>query len=288
MTTFRYLEPTDVAEAVALITAADGEAHLLAGGTALVPLLKTGYVQPALVIGMRRLPGLRRLERIGDALVIGSLATHAEIAASPLVQSGWPLLAAACASVGTVRIRNQATIGGNVVHADPNQDPPPALLVLDASARAQGPDGQRQVPIGQLFVDVFETSLAPGEVLLDLTVPPVPTGSRTAYRKFLPRSQDDYATVAVGALVRLGSDGRVADARVALGGVGPRPLRAAAVEAALVGHHPTSAVIASAAALVESAIDPLADVRGSADYKRAMARVWVERTLGELCGVAVA
>jgi aerobic carbon-monoxide dehydrogenase medium subunit len=288
MTTFRYLEPTDVGEAVALLVAADGEAHLLAGGTALVPLLTTGYVQPSLVIGMRRLPGLRRIERTGGALVIGGLATHAEIAASPLVQSGWPLLAAACASVGTVRIRNQATIGGNVVHADPNQDPPPALLVLDASARAQGPDGQRQVPLGELFVDVFETSLAPSEVLLDVTVPPVPPGSRTAYRKFLPRSQDDYATVAVAALVRLGSDGRVADARVALGGVGARPLRATAVEEALVGRHPTSAVLAAAAAVVESAIDPIADVRGSAGYKRAMARVWVERTLGELCDMAVA
>lgn len=288
MTTFRYLEPTEVGEAVALLAGADGEAHLLAGGTALVPLLKTGYVQPSLVIGMRRLPGLRRIERSGDALVIGGLATHAEIAASPLVQGGWPLLAAACASVGTVRIRNQATIGGNVVHADPNQDPPPALLVLDASARAQGPDGQRQVHISELFVDVFETSLAPGEVLLDLAVPPVPPGTRTAYRKFLPRSQDDYATVAVAALVLLGSDGRVADARVALGGVGPRPLRVDAVEEALVGCHPTSEVIAAAAALVESAIDPIADVRGSAGYKRAMARVWVERTLGELCHVAVA
>jgi carbon-monoxide dehydrogenase medium subunit len=288
MSAFRYAEPSSVADAVALLDGADADVHLLAGGTALVPLIKTGYVAPSLVVGLRRLAGLRTIERRGGELVIGSLASHGEVAESPLVRSGWPLLAEACGVVGTVRIRNQGTLGGNLVHADPSQDPPPALLVLEATARVVGPAGERRIPMADWFVDIFETSLDPAEILIDLTLPPVPAGSRTAYRKFLPRSKDDYATVAVAGLVRTDAAGQVADVRVALGGAGPRPVRATGVEAALAGALPTPSAIAAAAAEVAAAIDPIDDVRGSAAYKRAMARVWVERTLGDLCGVPVA
>jgi carbon-monoxide dehydrogenase medium subunit len=288
MSAFRYLEPASLAEAINLLAGRDPDVHLMAGGTALVPLVKTGYVQPSVVVGLRRLAGLRTIERRGDELVVGGLVTHTDVAESPVVRAGWPLLAEACRVVGTVRIRNQGTLGGNVAHADPSQDPPPALLVLEATARVAGPDGERRIPMADCFVDIFETSLDPAEILLDLSVPPVPAGSRTAYRKFLPRSQDDYATVAVAALVRMDPDGRVADVRVALGGAGPRPVRATAVEAALDGEVPTPSTIAAAAAEVDAAIDPIDDARGSAAYKRAMARVWVERTLGDLCGVPVA
>jgi carbon-monoxide dehydrogenase medium subunit len=288
MSAFRYLEPTRIEDAIGLIADPSAEAHLLAGGTSLVLMVKLGYVQPAVVVGMRRLPGLGAIERRDGALVIGSLVTHAEIAESPVVRAGWPLLADACAAVGTIRIRNQGTLGGNVAHADPNQDPPPALLVLEATARVAGPNGERQVPLGELFVDVFETSLEPGEILLDLTIPAVPAGSRMAYRKFLPRSQDDYATVAVAALVRSDPDDRVVEARVAVAGSGPRPLRATGVEQALLGERPTVGRIAAAASAFDEVADPIDDIRGSATYKRAMARVWIERALGDVCGVPVA
>lgn len=287
MSAFRYVEPTSVADAIELLAAPSGEAHLVAGGTALVPLLKLGYVQPDVVVGMRRLPGLRTIERRADGLAVGGLATHAEVAESAIVQAGWPLLAAACAAVGTIRIRNQGTLGGNVVHADPAQDPPPALLVLEAEARLAGPGGERRLPLSECFVGIFETSLGPAEILLELVVPPLPAGARTAYRKFLPRSQDDYPTVSVASLVRTDADGRVGEARVALAGVAPRPLRARAVEAAIVGRRPSPDAIATAAAELDAEIDPIDYVRGSAAYKRRMARVWVERTLGELCGVAI-
>lgn len=288
MSAVRYAEPTELAEATALIADPESGAHLVAGGTALVPLLKLGYVQPALLVGMRRLPGLRGIEVRDGVLVIGSLATHAEVSDSALVRAGWPLLASACAAVGTIRIRNQGTLGGNVVHADPNQDPPPALLVLGASARIAGTGGERVVPLRDLFVDIFETVLEPGEILLELRVPPVPVGCRTAYHKFLPRSQDDYATVSVTGLVHMDGDRRVTDARVGVAGAGTRPILAPAVGAALVGEVPTARGIAAAAAAVDDVIDPISDARGSAAYKRAMARVWVERTLGELCDVAIA
>lgn len=287
MSAFRYVEPAELAEALDLIADPDADAHLLAGGTAFVPLLKTGYVQPSLVVGMRRLSSLRTIERQGESLVIGSLATHSAVAGSSVVAEGWPMLAEACQRVGTIRIRNQGTLGGNVVHADPNQDPPPVLLVLDATARVIGPSGERQVLLDELFVDVFETTVGPGEILLDLQVPPVPNGSRWAYRKFLPRSQDDYGTVAVAALVRQDDEGRVLEARVAVGGAAPRPIRAGAVEQALVGMAPSADAITAAADQLDAALDPIDDVRGSASYKRRMARVWVERTLGELCGVPI-
>ncbi|MGH2406521.1 MAG: FAD binding domain-containing protein [Candidatus Limnocylindrales bacterium] len=288
MSTFRYVEPTRFDEAIDLLGDDAFEAHLLAGGTALVPLLKLGYLQPSVVVGMRRLPGLRAIERRGDELIIGSLVTHTEIAESPVVRAGWPLLADACAAVGTVRIRNQATLGGNIVHADPNQDPPPALLVLEAVARIAGPAGERRVPLRDIFVDVLETSLERGEILLDVTIPAPPPGCRMAYRKFLPRSQDDYATVAIAALLRVDADDRIAEARIALAGAGPRPFRATEVELAMVGQRPTAEAIAAAATALDQVADPIDDVRGSANYKRAMARVWVERTVGALSGVAVA
>ena len=287
MSSFRYVEPATIDDAIAVLAAAGPEGHVVAGGASLVPLLSLGMLQPDVVVGLRRLTSLRSITLEDGWLVVGATATHAEIAESPTVLAGWPLLAEACRVVGTVRIRNQGTLGGNLAHADPSQDPPPALLVLDAVVRICGPDGERRITVNELLVDVFETSLEAGELLLDIRVPQVPAGSRTVYRKFLPRSQDDYATVAVAALVQRGSDGRLEDVRIGLGGVGPRPVRATAVEAALTGVEPDAAAIAAAAATVDDVIDPFDDARGSADYKRAMTRVVVERALGELCEVVV-
>jgi carbon-monoxide dehydrogenase medium subunit len=287
MSSFRYVEPATVDDAIAILTDAGPDAHVVAGGASLVPLLTLGMVQPEVVVGLRRLTALRSIATEDGWLVIGATATHAEIAASPIVTAGWPLLARACDVVGTVRIRNQGTLGGNLAHADPSQDPPPALLVLDAVVRVAGPDGERRIAIDDLFVDVFETSLAPSELVLDIRVPPIPPGSRTAYRKFLPRSQDDYATVAVAGLARHGPGGRLDDVRIGLGGGGPRPVRARALETALTGVAADAGALAAAAALLDDSIDPIDDVRGSAAYKRAMACVVVERTLGELCEVGV-
>jgi aerobic carbon-monoxide dehydrogenase medium subunit len=287
MSNFRYVEPATIDDAIAILADAGPDGHVVAGGASLVPLLSLGMVQPEVVVGLRRLDTLRAIGVEDGWLVIGATATHAEIAGSTVVSAGWPLLAHACGVVGTVRIRNQGTLGGNLAHADPSQDPPPALLVLDAVVRVAGPGGERRLTLDELLVDVFETTLEPGDLIVDIRVPPVPAGSRTAYRKFLPRSQDDYATVAVAGLARRGADGRLEDVRIGLGGVGPRPVRAASVEAALAGVAPDAAAFAAAAAHVDESIDPLDDARGSAAYKRAMARVQVERLLGALCEVDV-
>jgi carbon-monoxide dehydrogenase medium subunit len=184
--------------------------------------------------------------------------------------------------VATGRIRNQAPVGGNLAHADPAQDPPPMLIALDASVVLSSAAGERSLPLDAFFVDYLTTRLEPGEVLTAVRLPPLPEGTRATYEKFLPRTHDDYATVSVGAALRRDADGRCQDVRVALGGVAGVPLHIRAVEDALRGEVLTDARIAEAAALVTDLVDPPDDVRGSAAYKRRMARVWTERALRKL------
>ncbi len=182
--------------------------------------------------------------------------------------------------VATVRVRCQATVGGNIAHADPAQDPPPMLIALGAEvelARAGG--ARRRVAVERFLVDQFATALERGELLVGVRVPPLAPGTRATYVKFLPRTEDDYATVSVAAAVRV-ADGRITDARIALGSVGGTAIRARRTEEALRGAAPGA--IADAAALVRDEIDPIDDIRGSAAYKREMARVWTERAVRSL------
>ncbi|HVR88276.1 MAG TPA: FAD binding domain-containing protein, partial [Candidatus Limnocylindria bacterium] len=210
------------------------------------------------------------------------MSTHREIERSAAVRDYCPALALAFASIATIRIRNQATIGGNLAHADPAQDPPPMLMALGAAIEITGPHGARTSPVGELFVDVLETSLEANEVITGIRLPPLAPGTSATYLKFLPRTEDDYATVSVAARVRLDGAGRYEDVAVCLGAAGPTPIRARRVEAALNGERPTAEGIASAAALVRDEIDPLDDLRGSASYKRDMAVVHVRRALTSL------
>jgi carbon-monoxide dehydrogenase medium subunit len=255
----------------------------MAGGTSLALLIKQNLVAPAVVIGLRRVPGLTAIEIDGDGwLRIGALVPLRAVERDATVRQRWPGLADAVGRVATVRIRNQATLGGNLAHADPAQDPPPMLLALDARAEISGPSGSRELPLDELFVDVFETALAEDEVLVAVRVPPSPTAARTTYLKFLPRTVDDYATVAVAARAATNTDGRLTDVRVALGAVGPVPVRIRAIEAALEGRPANQArdgLLTEAAGLVADAIDPVDDGRGSAAYKRDLARVLTARAL---------
>jgi len=191
-------------------------------------------------------------------------------------------LVTAFASVATVRIRNQATVGGNLAHADPAQDPPPILAALAASLTIRSPRGRRVIPAEELAVDLFTTSLAHDEIVTEVVLPALAPGTRATYLKFSPRTADDYATVSVAAAWRRGPDGTIADARIVLGAAGPTPIRGRRVEDALRGARPTRERVAEAAALARQEVDPLDDLRGSAGYKREMARVWTGRALAEL------
>jgi carbon-monoxide dehydrogenase medium subunit len=226
------------------------------------------------------LKGIRRLEDGG--LEIRATATHRQVEKSQEVQAYCPALAENFARVATIRIRNQGTVGGNLAHADPAQDPPPMLIALGAQAVVASQAGERRVPLDEFFVDYFETALQPGEVLSSVELPQLAERTRVTYKKFLPRTRDDYATVSVAAALRVTADKRCEDVRVALGAAGTTPVRARHVEGALRGQRLDPQAIAEAAALVRDEVDPLDDLRGSAAYKREMARVWTQRALQEL------
>jgi carbon-monoxide dehydrogenase medium subunit len=283
--TYDYHEPDSVAEALDLLVRHGDDAHIVAGGTAFTLLWRQGLLRPGHVVGLRRIASLDGITSADRGLVIGATVTHREIERSGAVAGYCPALTRTFASVATVRIRNQATLGGNLAHADPAQDPPPMLMALGAEAIAVSSSGERAIALDDLFVDVFTTSLRAGEILTAVRLPALAPGTRATFLKFLPRTADDYATVSVAATLRLGGDGKVADVRVALGACGPTPMRARSVETALKGGRPDAKRIAEAAAHVTDDIQPFDDVRGSADYKRDMARVWTERALTSLVGL---
>jgi carbon-monoxide dehydrogenase medium subunit len=279
MISFTYLEPSSVDEALELLARYGDEAKVIAGGTGLVNLMKQRLVQPAYLVGLRRIAGLSGIDYDG-ALRIGALCSHRTIETSSLVQNHAPLLAETFRHVASVRIRTMATIGGALAHADPNQDPPPALMALDARVRLRSQQRIREVSISEFFTGYYETIIEPGELITEVVIPLQPASSGTAFVKFLPQTHDDYATVAVAARVSLDGD-RIADARVALGAAAATPLRAMAVEDALRGQAPTPTMFREAAALVADAVDPTSDFRGSTAYKRDMAVVFVQRALAQ-------
>ncbi|HEV7662961.1 MAG TPA: xanthine dehydrogenase family protein subunit M [Chloroflexota bacterium] len=283
MNSFDYHAPTSVEETLDLLATHGEDAHLMAGGTALVLLLNQGLVQPGHVVGLGKVGELQGLRRLDDGgLQIRALTTHRQAELSADVQAYCPSLAETFGHVATVRIRNQATVGGNLAHADPAQDPPPMLIALGGEAVVVSKDGERRIPLDEFFIDYFETALQPGEVLVSVDLPPLAPGTRVTYKKFLPRTQDDYATVSVAASLVMDDEGRCKDVRVALGAAGTTPIRARGVEAALRGQQLTVDMVVEAAAGVREEVDPLDDLRGSAGYKREMARVWTKRALTEL------
>src|SRR5216684_1834045 len=237
MNSFDYHAPSSLAETFELLAVHGEDAQLMAGGTALVLLLQQGLVQPGHVVGLRDVAelqgGARRMD--GGGLQIRALTTHREAERSSAVSDYCPALADTFSRVATVRIRNQATVGGNLAHADPAQDPPPMLMALGGSAVVASASGQRSIPLDEFFVDYFETALQPGEVLVAVDLPPLVAGTGVTYKKFLPRTQDDYATVSVAASLRLRNGGVCEDVRVALGAAATTPVRARKVEDALRG-----------------------------------------------------
>ena len=280
MSAFEYAAPRTLDEALAVLREQGDEARVIAGGTALVTMMRQRLVRPSYLVSLREVSGLGRIEAANGDVRFGALVTHREVETSSLVRERFPVLAETFRRVASVRIRNMATVGGALAHADPNQDPPVTLIALRARVEIRGAVGGREVPVEDFFRDYYESALEPGEVVTGVVVPRCPAASGVAYVKFLPRTADDYATVAVAATVSLQPDGqRCREARIALGSVGVTPLRARAAEALLAGHPVGADLLRSAGELIKDAVDPLSDHRGSAAYKREMASVMVGRAL---------
>ena len=285
MIPFTYLEPSSLDEALALLGEHGEDAKLIAGGTGLINLMKQRLVRPSVVIGLRALKPLAGVAE-KDGLKIGALTTLASLESSDVIRQKAPLLAETIHHVATVRVRSMATIGGAMAHADPFLDTPPALIALDAELVARSKRGERKIALDQFFEGYYETVLEPDEMVTQILVPAQPANCGTSFLKFLPASQDDYATISVAARVALDAKGKIGQARVALGAASMVPVRAMAVEAALAGKAPDDKTFRDAADLVQEAIDPIEDFRGSASYKRKMAAVHLRRALAEAASQA--
>lgn len=275
---FDYYRARSVADAQQLLAAHPG-AKLLAGGHSLVPLLKLRLAAPTAVVDIGRIRELRGISRQGDGFRIGALTTHAELAASEDLRAAAPALAEAAAGVGDPAVRNRGTIGGNIAHADPASDLPTVLVALGARFVASGPKGERTVPADSFFTGIMVTELAEDEILTAILVPASAAGQGSAYEKFShPASR--YAVLGAAAWISVEGSSCSA-ARVAIGGLLPTARRASAVEKTLVGATLSDTTIASAAGQVAADLgeDVMGDIFASAEYRAAMAPVFVRRAV---------
>ena len=277
---FDYYRAGSVAEASDLLRKHPG-AKLLAGGHSLIPLLKLRLAAPPVLIDIARVSELKGIGVNKNSIHIGALTTHAELAASSMLAEQCPALAEAAAQIGDPAVRNRGTIGGNVAHADPASDLPTVLTALGARFTILGPGGERTVNASAFFQGIMTTAIGEHDVLARIEIPARAAGQGMAYKKFVhPASR--YAVIGVAAILTT-SGGKCTDAAVAIGGLVPRPVRAASVEKALAGQPLSSEVIGKAATQVSQDLgsDILGDIFASAQYRRAVAPVWVRRALME-------
>ena len=283
MNDFEFHSPTSLAEAFDLMDRYGDDGRVMAGGTGLVLQMKQRLSQPGHVIGLKKIPDLDSIksESTGNdsPVEVGALCTHRRLETNPVMRQHFPLVVQTYEHVATTRIRSMATVGGGLVHGDPNEDPPPTLIALGASVELTSASGSRVVPVEDLFLDYYETDVQPGEILTSVTIPTMPAGSGGVYIKFLPKTADDYGTVSVAAIVTPGENNLCRDVKIVLGSVGMTPVHATGAEEILRGRPLTDENIAACAAAVKDAVDPLDDFRGSADYKREMAEVFTRRAI---------
>jgi aerobic carbon-monoxide dehydrogenase medium subunit len=276
---FSYHRAWTVDDALELVAQHGDDAKFLAGGHSLLPLMKLRLAAPSLLVDLRRVPGLRGIERSNGTWRIGAMTPHAELEHAPELG----VLSVAAGTIADPQVRNRGTIGGSLVHGDPASDLPAVMLITEASVRLQGAQDTRSVAAADLFQNYLETAVAPDEVLTEVNVP-VLEGWGFGYQKFNRRSED-WAMVAVSAVVKA-SDGQCEDARIGLTNMGSVPLRAGAVEEALRGQSLSPESIAQAAEQAAEGTDPPADLNASADYKRHLARVLTRRALEQAAGLA--
>jgi carbon-monoxide dehydrogenase medium subunit len=275
---FELALPRSVDNCLKFLARRGADAKLVAGGTDLLPQLKNGLLKPAVVVDLSGVPPLRRLRADGRGLRVGAAVTAREIELDSGVRSRYPALAESGALVGSVQIRNLATVGGNLCNAAPSADMAPPLMALEAEAVIAGPRGQRRVPLASFFLGVRRTVIAPDELLVELVVPAPGPRSGGNYLRHTPRRELDIAVVGVASQLTL-SDGVCAKARIALAAVAPTPVRATEAEQALEGQPVTPEQIERAAELAVGAAQPISDQRGSADFRRHLVRVLTRRTL---------
>lgn len=275
---FEYHAPTSLDEAIGLLGQYGDDAKVLAGGQSLIPAMKLRLAQPGHLIDISRMPDLAGLTNSFDGLRIGALTRETALETSADVRERYAMLHDAAGVIADPLVRNLATVGGNIAHADPANDHPAVMLAYRAEVEAQGPNGSRTIPIDDFFLGAFETALAPDEILTAIRIPAPPAQSGGAYVKF-ERKVGDYAIAAAAVQLALDADGTIASAGLALTNAGYTPIRSSRAEEALVGQAASDEAFKRAADLAAEDADPTGDLRGDADYKRAMARTMTLRAL---------
>ena len=279
---FDYVRPGTVDEAVAALVAGGEDAKVLGGGQSLMPVLRLRMGEPSVIVDTTRIDEMKGITEAGDAIVIGAGATHDDVAKNALVREHVALLATVTEHVADRQIRHRGTMGGAMAHADPAGDQPPVALALGASFTIAGPSGRRTVAAEDFFVDYFTTAVGPDEILVSVSFPKH-TGWGAHYEKF-NRTAQAWAIVGVAAAVRM-DGGTIAEAKVGLTNMGPGPVRATAVEQALVGASSLDA-IAAAAELAAEGTSPNSDIHADAEYREHLARVLTRRAVAKAAGLA--
>jgi carbon-monoxide dehydrogenase medium subunit len=281
MPDFEILQPNSVDAAVSMLAANGEDAKLIAGGTALVLMLKNRLVSPKVLISLGGVPGLSDIRyEPGVGLRLGALATIRQAETAAVVREHFPVLAETFGKVANVRVRNAATVGGNLTEADYASDPPCVLLALRARAVVAGSTGSREIPLTEFFRDFYETAIGPDEILTEVIVPEESKGARQSYLKYVTRSSEDRPCIGACAWVRA-NDGTCDELRVTLGAVAGTPQEFEVAEALAAGRPLTPQLIGEIAERYAEGIDPLSDLRGSAWYRREMARVFVQRAIDQ-------
>ena len=278
---FDYFDPRTIEEAVSLLQQHEGEAKILAGGQSLMPLLNMRLARPSALIDLNRVDGLDYIREDDGWIAIGALTRQRAIERSELIKARQPLLHTATRFIAHPQIRNRGTIGGSLAHADPAAEYPAVALALDAELVAAGPNGARTIHAADFFVTYLTTALEPSDILTEVRLPVLPGRTGWSFTE-VSRRHGDFALAGVAATLTLDDDNRCSAARIALFGVGSKPMRAQAAEELLIGEQPGEQLVAEAALRASEQIEaPLSDVHASAEYRRHLARVLTRRALAE-------
>jgi carbon-monoxide dehydrogenase medium subunit len=275
---FTYQAPATIEEAVQQL-GQSGDAKVIAGGHSLLPLMKLGLAQPEALVDLRRIASLREIRTEPDGtIVIGALATHRDIAHNETVRAKLAALADAAGEIGDLQVRARGTMGGSLAHADPAADEPAATLAYDATIRAIGPKGRRDIPAREYFKGTFETALAADEILAEIRFPAPAGRTGGAYAKFA-HPASGFAVTGVAAVVTIKTDGTVERAAIAVAGAAAAAYRATAAERSLTGTKGDAKAIAEAAAKAANGITALADLAASAEYRKHLVAVYAKRAI---------
>ena len=279
---FDLLQPRSLAEAVEMLTTHGDDARALGGGTTLIILMKQRALYYPYLVDLQTIPGLNEIKNEADGVRVGALVTHRMVELSPVIRQAFPVVVEAFSHIGNVRVRETASVGGNLAHADYRLDPPPPLLVLGTEVSAFGPNGRRVIALKNFFRGMYETALEPGELLVDVKIPTMPANGRAVYLRFSTLSANDWPCLGVAGFMTK-ENGRCKELRLALGGVAATPLLIDGLD--FVKDQPLDGgLIDKVLTLVDVQISPSSDLRGSEWYKRRVAKVFVRRAIEQLNG----